>query len=439
MASESKTRRSLGEGGRLLKAPLIAFLAGLIVFGLVSWDRLASHSHDNHYVYLAEAMLDGRLHIDGKPPHGNDWAEHEDRWYVSFPPLPAVLMIPGVAIWGLDFNDRLFTLVFAAVGPALMLLLLQLLAARGRLDRRPWETWLLAATYGVGTVYFFCAVQGSVWYTAHMVGGVMLLLFLIASLGGRHPLLAGLFLGLAFACRPPLLLAFPFFVYELLRATAPEPGVGLGAWFAGSLRTLGASRAVRAVVLFGAPIAAVIGTLMWLNFARFDDPFEFGHRLLKVIQAPRIEKWGLFHYHYLARNLAATFASLPWLSVQEPHVKISLHGLALWFTSPVLLWALWPKLRTRFYTLLAMTAVIVALPSLLYQNTGWIQFGQRFSLDYTPFLILLLASGSRRLGKLFVAGVVFAVAVNLFGAITFDRHQSFYGWGKHKHSIFQPD
>ena len=55
------------------------FVAGLVVFGAVSCERLGSHSRDNHYVYLADAMLDGRLHIEGKPPHRNDWAEYEER------------------------------------------------------------------------------------------------------------------------------------------------------------------------------------------------------------------------------------------------------------------------------------------------------------------------------------------------------------------------
>lgn len=415
------------------------FVAALIVFGAVSWDRLGGHSRDNHYVYLADAMLHGRLHLDGKPPHRNDWAEYEGEWYVSFPPLPAVLMIPGVAIWGLDFNDRLFSLAFAAAGPALLLLLLQLLAARGRLDRRPWELWLFASLYGVGTVYFFCAVQGSVWYTAHMVGGAALIAFLISSLDARHPLLAGLFLGLAFACRPPMLLAFPFFLFELLRASSASEDRSFGTWIREALAALGPARGLRSLVLFGLPIVAVLGALMWLNAARFDDPLEFGHRYLKVIQAPRIEKWGLFHYHYLPRNLAANLASLPWLSVEAPHLKISLHGLALWFTTPAFLWVLWPRDRSRSYAALAVTAALVALPNLLYQNTGWVQFGQRFSLDFTPLLLLMLALGGRRLGRLFIAAVVLSVVVNLFGAVTFDRHQEFYAWGKDKHEIFQPD
>ena len=60
--------------------------------------------------------------------------------------------------------------------------------------------------------------------------------------------------------------------------------------------------------------------------------------------------------------------------------------------------------------------IAVAIPDLCYQNSGWIQFGYRFALDYMPLLIVLLALGRRRFGPGFYACLVFAVAVNAFGA-----------------------
>ncbi|MCP4601510.1 MAG: hypothetical protein GY847_13510 [Proteobacteria bacterium] len=437
MNHESKSFRIFAYFAQF-KGTLIVFVLSLAVFGGVSADRLLEHSHDNHYAYLAQSLLNGRLHIDGKPPHRNDWAKYEDKWYVSFPPAPGILMIPGVAVAGLEFNDRVFTLFFAAAGPALLFLLLQMLVKSGRLNRRTWEIGVLAAVYGIGTVYFFSAVQGSVWFTAHMVGGVFLLLFLISGLNGRHPLLAGLFLGLAFASRPPMLLAFPFFIYELLRPGAPDEAMGLGRWIVDSVRRQRVGPLIWRIVLFGLPIAAILATLMLMNWARFDDPFEFGHKYLQVRWHERIARWGLFHYHYLARNLSVSLTLLPWLSIEEPYLGISRHGLAIWFTTPVLFWLLWPQKRTKYYTFLALTFAFVALPSLLYQNSGWIQFGYRFSLDYTVFFILMLAEGGRKFGKIFLALCIFSVAVNLFGAITFDRSMEFYPSVSTK-SYFQPD
>jgi hypothetical protein len=410
-----------GEAGTRvsLRGPLIVFALGLVVFGAASGDRLRAPSHDNHYVHLADGILHGRLFLEGEPPHRNDWARHDGKWFVAFPPLPALLMLPGVAAWGLDFNDRLFTLPFAAAGPALLLLLLNLLAARGRIARGPKERWLLTALYGVGTVHFFCAVQGSVWYTAHMVGGAMLLCFLIFAADARRPVLAGLFLAFAFACRPPMLLGGAFLLFEL--AHLPRGG------------------ALRRAALAALPLGLVLGALMAMNVARLGDPLEFGHRHLVVIQTARIEKWGLFSLHYLGRNLAALLASVPWLTAEAPFVKISLHGLALWVTTPVFLWIIWPSRPGRDYAAVAITAALVALPSLFYQNTGWVQFGQRFSLDYAPFLVLLLALGNRRFGRLFAAAVAVSIAINLFGAVTFDRAPQFYAGGGDRFAIFPRD
>ena len=93
------------------KWPAAVFVVGFAVFAAVSAERVLQHSSNNHYAYLADGMLHGRLHLEGRPPHFNDWAKYRDKWYVSFPPAPGVLMIPGVAVWGLKFNDALFTLV----------------------------------------------------------------------------------------------------------------------------------------------------------------------------------------------------------------------------------------------------------------------------------------------------------------------------------------
>jgi hypothetical protein len=178
---------------------------------------------------------------------------------------------------------------------------------------------------------------------------------------------------------------------------------------------------------------------MWMNAARFDDPFEFGHTYLQIRWRDRIETWGLFSTHYLGRNLAVFLASLPWLSATPPHVKVSLHGLALWFTTPNLLLALWPRRVDALRVGLWLATGAVALLDLLYQNSGWIQFGYRFALDYLPLLFALLALSGRRFGPLFWALAVFAVAVNAFGAATFDRAWRFYDDDPTQLRLFQPD
>ena len=81
--------------------------------------------------------------------------------------------------------------------------------------------------------------------------------------------------------------------------------------------------------------------------------------------------------------------------------------------------------RARCARALWLTITATALPSLLYQSSGYVQLGYRYSLDYMIFFMVLLAVSSRPLTKLFKGLVVFSFAVNLFLAIIFDRQMQF--------------
>ncbi len=429
-------------------------------------DRLFRPTHNNHYVHLADAWLHGRLDLRGNPPNDNDWAcfdaETRDRcprakqkitadetgryrWYVSFPPLPALVILPAVAIFGVGLWDALFWGLLAGLTPALLFVVLRWLREAGRSGRRQRDDILLTAIFGVGTVYYFTAVQGTVWFAAQVLGCALLCLYLLFSLDARRPLWAGLALGLAFLCRPTMAFLSIFFGLEALRvarergSASVQPDASLWVQLRQWVAPVRWSAVVKDVLVFSAPMAALIGVAFWHNYARFGDPLEFGHSFLQIRWRPRIEKWGLFHYHYLAKNLAIFLASLPWLLPKFPYVKVSEHGLALWFTTPNLLWVLWPKRVTGTIVALWCAIIPVLVLNLCYQNSGWVQFGYRFALDYMPLLFLLLALGGRRFGGAFVAAAVFAVVVNTFGAITFDRAHVFYSDDKSQQTVFQPD
>jgi hypothetical protein len=54
-------------------------------------------------------------------------------------------------------------------------------------------------------------------------------------------------------------------------------------------------------------------------------------------------------------------------------------------------------------------------------------------------LIVLVALSGRRFGAAFLSCAVFAIAVNTFGAVTFDRYPRFYDDDPTQRVIFQPD
>ncbi|MET0793857.1 MAG: hypothetical protein ABW061_20225 [Polyangiaceae bacterium] len=404
------------------------YLATTFIYFLFA-DRAVVHGHTpwNHFALLADAWRHGRLDLGGPPPSytgNNDFSRFDGKWYVVFPPFPALLLLPVVALAkGPEaVADGQFFLWLAGLAPALLFLGLEKLRRFGRSSVSELSNVGLTLTFAFGSVYFFSVEQGTVWFAAHVVGAVLSAAYLLFALEAERPWLAGLALGLGFATRTPLLFAAPLFVLEALRTSR--------------------THLARSLVGFATPIAAVLLLTLLHNQRRFGDPFEVGYRYLGIAWQQRIEKWGLFSYHYLAKNLGVVLTSLPFSTPSGPtRFQINLHGLALWLTTPLYLWLIWPKRAALPQRALWLTVLCVALPTLLYQNTGWLQFGYRFSNDYAVFLFALLAVGGYRFGRLFQAAAVLAVLINAFGAWTFGRpeYAAYYFQDNTQRIVYQPD
>ncbi len=420
-------------------------LALLIV--LVTWAACAltcrkeiflTHTAQNHFALLAEGWLAGRLDLGGPPPDyagNNDFAIYAGRHWISFPPFPAVLIAPLVWLSGgaAHVRDGLFFMALAPLAPVILFGAMLRLRDAGLTKHSARSSAMLALVLPLGTVFWFSSVQGTVWFAAHVVGTALAAIYAWASVEARHPIVAGFALALGFATRTPLLFAVPFFVAEAVRVSGPrtDPIAHLLA-------------AARRVGTFLAPVMLVGVLLMIYNNARFGNPFEFGHRHLDVVWRTRIEKWGLFSVHYVGKNLGVMFGGLPFFGHGRTPIGVGPHGLALWVTSPFLAWLLFPRIQSKrvrrvFFALLT-TVVCVALPSVLYHNTGWVQFGYRFSNDWMVFAILMLALARPKLGIGLWIAVGFAVLVNVFGAVTFGDPNYAHRYPRTPHNTyFEPD
>jgi hypothetical protein len=422
----------------------VLFAIGLAVYGALAWDRLGKQSVAPQFVIQADAWLHG--HLDVQPVTSDaDWAKVETvaladgrevqgrrmitqpvfrtltgervptsqirqskgvTWYMSFPPVPAVLMLPSALIGGRGGNDVIPTVLIAAAILPLFLLVLRRLRAAGLSKRTETEELWLIALLAFGTVLFFSSVQGKVWYTAQVCGVALALVYTWASIEAKRPVAAGIALGAAALTRTAMAFMLPLFLFELWRCRRGE-------W-------------KRVVLQFAIPVVAFAIVGMVYNALRFHSPTEFGHTYLDARQQIQIEQFGLASYHYLARNLAVMLTLLPELPGHAPWIQISGHGLAVWVTTPALLLLLWPREKPAIHRALWITVACVAAPSLLYMNSGWVQFGYRFILDYIVFLLVLLAIGGRPISRVLI-GV--CIAVNLFGAVTFDRDWQYYRVG----------
>lgn len=350
-------------------------------------------------------------------------------YHMSFPPLPSLLMLPIVAMADeseidlrdptkLGINDVQFTVFFAALNVMLCFLVLQYLSRMGVSGRTQAQNIWITLAYGFATNALWCSILGQVWFTALVIGMTFTWLYIWASAGTRHPILAGLFLGCAMATRTPLAFSFVFFAYFLF---FPD----------GKLRRSNWKEMFVKGAQFSAPILIIGGLLAWMNYARFQNPFEFGHTYLALGLRPSTLNYGLFNYHFLSKNLLSAFTLLPRIQPYKPYVLVSNHGMSLLLTSPFFIYLFGYRSGARQIDRKWLWALIcglaaVAVPGFFYQNTGWVQFGFRFSLDYTPYIMLLLALNRRPIGRWFVALAFIGLIVNGFGAITFGRHKQFY-------------
>ncbi|MGZ5966173.1 MAG: hypothetical protein ACXWP4_00800 [Polyangiales bacterium] len=433
-----------------------------VVFAWIAGDRLEIHTMNNHFAIQAEVWKAGRWYLTEEDivgrhrrrevDMGNDWAvvrkvdaagkpvidpatgKPDVRYFNSFPVFPAVLMYPFVAMAGsaILFKDALFVVMIAGIGPALLFLALERLRLQGRNPRSQRENAGVAALFAFGTVYFFTAVQGTVWFAAHVVAVGLLGGYLLCSFHAEKTwacALAGLLVGCGWHTRPPFILCVGLFAFEAARVSLKEAPREDGTLLE-KARDAWAKLDKRALFIryasFSIPILIAIVVMLKINQARFGDPWEFGHKLLNVVWMERVKRWGLFSVHYLSRNMTCAFTLLPAVNPTPlpAHVgrfQISGNGLAIWFTTPLYLWLLWPSKKGPLHWAIWAALLPSAIQDLMYQNSGWVQFGYRFSNDYAPFLFVLLAIGGRPFGKMFKVAAAWAIAINTFGAISFQR------------------
>ncbi len=450
--------RESGPLWRVIIRLALVYVVATAVFGLVAGERLTKPSHNNHYVHLAKGWTEGRLHLEKDPPRykkraHDDWAKVvtltladgrevrgfpcltgvcndqkrkerietwwliDDRrweeiprgdivkrkrtWYVSFPPGPAVLMLPFVAVGGLKFWDVLFTVLLAGFIP--MLLVANLDELRGRDQGRGVEHLLAAAALAFASPLSFVAPHGSVWFTAQVVAVLGLVIYLGGAWETRRPMLAGLGLAMAMSARPHLLFAGLFFALE---------------WWRGE-------RDWRALMRFAIPVGVVGLALATHNYVRFSSPFEFGHRFLDIRWQTRMQEIGMFDPSYVPRNLRAMLAIPPRSNPEWPYLRVSIHGLALPLVAPWLVTVAAARQPLPQRLGLGLAALACALPSVFYQNTGQLQVSYRFALDWLPMLMFALVAGGGLAdrGRRITFGVLLAPALvlNLTMAWAFGR------------------
>lgn len=394
----------------LLALSILAAYAAVWMFT----DRLPwTHTVYCSYALQAKRWLAGHLDLGQDYP----WLElavYQGRYYVSFPPLPTLLVMPFVLLFGVDGTpEYLITAAMSLIGAIQLLRLFSLYCK----DERRALAWALLAT--IGSNFLLIGYNGDVWLMAQTCA----FMFTSAALyyaatdaegDGKWPLL---WLACAVGCRPFNIVYLPL-VAALLVHKFRKNG----------LTVFGALKKHWAWLV--APVL-VGGAYMALNAARFGNPFQFGHDYLP--EFTRSPDHLQFSLSYIPGNIRDKLLRLPVWS--EGWLLFPKGGFAFFITSPIYVLGL-VRLIERCVRrrrggeplpvkLLAVAGACIALHLLAlcaHGSMGGIQWGLRYTIDAIPAAALgiglMLDDGREGVtGFLLTPTLVFGLCLNLVGTL----------------------
>ena len=477
----------------------VAIGASLVAIALVVYTLSHPYRFYDHFEWQAAAFLEGQAAIrypvaatatspgnaffqDVLPVPTTDGVP---RALVPFPPLPAVVLMPFVALWGLNADGQLIFAILGALDVGIAWWLL------GRLPIRTWVRFAATVFFGFGTVFWYAAQLGTTWYQAHVLAVGLALAAVGVALGGDRAaarsedevsvpigdesaavavdrpsslaatllpdprqFLAGLLFGLACTSRLTVVFGAPFFLL-----------VGSG----GSWQRRGWSAALGAVIPIGALLVYNLVTTGHILHPGYQHLYELEAGFYKPLNYHL--EWWIEDVRYLPQNFGIMFLNTPvwlpnevpsalglggplcttsgsmrgWFNPACPLLLPRDTGMSILLTSPgyfLILPALrWGYGHSRAVTGAALAVLLIGVVNLAHFSQGWVQFGYRFSNDFVPWALLLVAIGldrvatrasappswpitSRLLLVLAVGLVGLSVLVNFWGVVWGDT----LGW-----------
>jgi hypothetical protein len=423
---------------------LIGLFFFVVALGVYYFSDPSRSGFYNHFVWQADAYLHGRFAIsypviDG--PFQNGYfqdvmqlpgAPGEPSYaLLPFPPLPAILLTPLVAVFGLATNSQLFGVFLGAINVALAWRMTTRLT-----DRRAVSV-LATIFFAFGTVHWYAAMLSTTWFLAHVVAVTFTLLGITLALDGERreramvairalapaaptpggnvvvsafedssmflswyrrarpyfepvQFMAGFVFGVAALARLTVIFAAPFFLF-----------VGPG----GTMFRRGASAALGAAI----PVLLLLIYNVLSSGHIFNPVYDFlYHSEYLGYMPPGFEintSLGIEDIGHIPLNLLIMLGWPPdilpkgaecgvsLLSKDCPLLQPSTIGMSVLLTSPAYLLAIplvirhW---RKRIVTGAALAVVCIAFVNLMHFSQGWVQFGYRFSNDFAPFALILV-------------------------------------------------
>lgn len=360
----------------------------------------AGNTPHDYFTRLAHAFTQGKYYLTENPSWLSELIPSgANVFYTVYPPMPAILAIPFITIFGNQFPQQILAHLVGAAFAATMV------AISLTIKKDKSLTIWTAVLTSIGTITWFLSSNGSVWYLGQITAAMFLALALYEGLTKKRPYLVGLLLGAAYLSRVDAILSLPIYIYLLRNEIRTSKGL----------------------IEFVLPLGGLIALDSLYNFVRFGVPWNKGYYLIPgVLDEPWNSK-GLIHPSYILNGLTVAFSSLPKIINKTPFIQPSWSGLAIWITTPVFVFAFWSRWKETIVKLSWLTIVAIFIFVLMHGSTGFTQFGYRFAVDFYPFLMFLTIKGVARMkGPRWYHWLLLliGVAVNLWGVLWINK----FGW-----------
>ncbi len=389
----------------MLPALLIVMLTGYVLLHDLAGGTLLSHSAWDSYTLQALAWREGKTYLSQNYTY-LELAIYQGRYYVSFPPVPSLVMLPLTFIFGGNTPNNLVMAAYAMATVSLAYLALR------RAGTGAYSAAATALFYVWGSNMLWMSMDGGVWFQAQSLCMLLSTGAVCAAQRGRR-ILAYALIALAVGCRPFVIVAFiPLCVYFFCADRAEHPNER-------ALRT--AARQLPCLIL----PALIGGAYMWYNYIRFDSVLEFGHNYLPEFTGA---EHGQFWIGYLGQNLYNIFLRPITLKAGGALNYPFFDGFIFYIANPIYIVLFFRMLGDIKHRRLdaSRAALLIAIPAglvllCMHKTFGGWQFGARYTVDYIPLVLayMLYRGGLKRSEYLIAAlGLMFnaygAAAMNIY-------------------------
>ncbi len=314
--------------------------------------QLFSHNMWDSYTYQAQAWLNGKVDVENF-----SWleiAQYNGKYFVSFPPLPSLVMLPFVLLFGTDTPNNLLVAIYAIITACFAY------ASLRKINMNSWIAAFVAMAFVFGSNMLFISSFGGVWFQAQMLA-VLFLMCMIYAMQCNNRMLAYAMVALAVGCRPfSIVAAVPLFVYFT------EQDIENGAFGKNNKNSQGVFKYILTQCRF-LIIPLCVGLLyMGYNYIRFDSPFQFGHDYLPefLYESPD----GQFNTSYIGSNLYRLLVYFPKTFKQEGFPMFN--GFIFYFANPfflvVIIKVVSDVIKKRFDSLSIITMGLMLLSFIFF-------------------------------------------------------------------------